>query len=313
MTCDDARQHLLDLQRDRLPTEIERELTLHLEACPACARARAEEEVLTELLERRLPLYPASAALKRRLRDLAATLRPSTTPAHPERSAAERRVAGGRSGRADLDTAPGSAPASRAPAPGPAPVAPRRWPRLLAPALAAAALVVAMSVALQRRADDDAAAIAALTREAVNDHLRVLQRERRVEIESGATHQVKPWFEGKLDFAPVVPSPVEPDMRLEGGSTGYFIDRKAAVVVYGLRSHVVTLLVFRADGLPWPSAKGFADERTPLRGALRGFQVFLWRSGELGYALVGDVDPAGLSGTAAKLAAQTSPPGRTAR
>jgi anti-sigma factor RsiW len=61
-------------------------------------------------------------------------------------------------------------------------------------------------------------------------------------------------------------------MRLEGGSVGYLIDRKAAVVVYRLRRHVVTLvtlLVFRGDGLA----------------------VFLWRAGELGYALVADVDP----------------------
>ncbi len=270
MTCDEARHHLLDLQRGRLSPELDRELRLHLEACPACARARVEEEVLTELLERRLPVYPASGALKRRL----ATLAPIAPPPAPV-----------------------------------VPLAPRRsWPRVLAPAIAAAALLVAIGVTLVQRAGHDAGALAALTSEAVNDHLRVLQRDRPVDVESGGTHEVKPWFEGKLDFAPSVPSPVEPDMRLLGGSIGYFIDRKAAIVVYGLRRHVVTLLVFRADGLPWPAAKGAADERAPLRSALRGFHVFLWRSGEIGYALVGDVDPAELSGIAAKLAAQTSPP-----
>ncbi len=271
MSCDEVRELLLDFQRGRLPAAVERELRLHLEACGACARARAEEDVLTELLERRLTRYPASAALKRRL----ATLVPAATQ------------------------------------PSPTSFAPRRqfW-RVASPALAAAALALAITITFVERSGHDGGALAALTSEAVNDHLRVLQRDRAVDVESGETHEVKPWFEGKLDFAPAVPSPVVPDMRLEGGSIGYFIDRKAAVVVYRLRRHLVTLLAFRADGLPGPAGKGVADERTPRRESQRGFEVFLWRSGELGYALVGDVDPVELSGIAAKLAAQTRSPGR---
>ena len=48
-------------------------------------------------------------------------------------------------------------------------------------------------------------------------------------------------FEGDADFP------------LKGGSLGYFRDRKAAVFVYARRLHSISLLVFRADGLPWPS------------------------------------------------------------
>ena len=43
-----------------------------------------------------------------------------------------------------------------------------------------------------------------LVTEAVNDHLRVLYAEHPVEIESGGIHQVKPWFSGRLDFAPAL-------------------------------------------------------------------------------------------------------------
>jgi anti-sigma factor RsiW len=164
--------------------------------------------------------------------------------------------------------------------------------------------VAAAAVLVDRSMAQDRGTLAALTGEAVSDHLRVLQRDRPVDVESTGTHQVKPWFEGKLDFAPSVPAPVEPDMRLEGASVGYFLDRKAAVVVYGLRRHVLTLLVFRADGLRWPGALA-QGERIPSRAALRGFHVFLWRSGGLAYALVGDADRAELAGIAAKLAAST--------
>ena len=266
MTCDEARQQLLDLQRGTLSAEREREVSLHVEACATCARVRDEEQVLTELLERRLPVYSASAALKRRVAELAADA--------PRPPAVLR-------------------PAAR-----------RRWTSL-APALAAAAVLAVVAGALFERAARPEGALAALAGEAINDHLRVLQRSAPVDIESGGTHQVKPWFEGKLDFAPAVPTPVEPEMRLQGGALGYFIDRPASVMVYGVRRHVVTLLVFRADGLAWPSARSAPEARTPVQADVRGFHVFLWRSGDLGYALVGDVEPTELRAIAAKLAAQT--------
>lgn len=266
MTCDEARRQLLDLQRGTLSAEREREVSLHLEACAACARVRDEEQVLTELLERRLPVHPASAALKRRVAELAAD---APRPATELRPAARRRRT------------------------------------VLAPALVAAAVVAAIAGVLLQRAGRPDGALAVFASEAVNDHLRVLQRSPPVDIESGGTHQVKPWFEGKLDFAPAVPAPVDPEMRLEGGALGYFVDRAAAVVVYGVRRHVVTLLVFRADGLAWPSARSAPEARTPVQADVRGFHVFLWRSGDLGYALVGDVEPTELRAIAAKLAAQT--------
>jgi anti-sigma factor RsiW len=297
MTCDEARLLLHDHQRGRLSPERERELANHLAGCAACARATEVEAALTEQLER-LPRYAAPASLKRRLARLAPAaapvpLRPMRerllAPAHTAAAALKRRLA------------------QRAPPP-PAQVL-RPWrQRLLAPALAVAtaAAAVVVTVAIVERTVSGAEPLAALTTEAVNDHLRVLQSEHPVEVLSGGTHEVKPWFEGKLDFAPAVPAPVPPDMRLEGGSVGYFLDRKAAVVVYGLRRHVVTMLVFSADGLRWPSGGAASlDGRTAYRSSSRGFHLILWRSGGLAYALVSDIDPAELSGIAARLAAET--------
>ncbi len=105
-------------------------------------------------------------------------------------------------------------------------------------------------------------------------------------IESGGIHQVRPWFAGRLDFAPVVAFEGDAEFPLKGGTVEYFLDRQAAVFVYGHRLHTISLFVFRADGLPWPGAG--------LRTAARGFSVVLWRAGDLGYALVSDVDPATL-------------------
>jgi len=141
-----------------------------------------------------------------------------------------------------------------------------------------------------------------MVEEAVNDHLRVVESTHPVEIESGGIHQVKPWFTGRLDFAPRVEFSGDADFPLVGGSVGYFHDRKAAVFHFRHRLHTITLLVFPADRLPWPS-RGLhplgplaVDEQRS-----RGFNVLIWREGELGYALVSDVNLADLEQLAPRL------------
>jgi anti-sigma factor RsiW len=136
--------------------------------------------------------------------------------------------------------------------------------------------------------------------ELVTDHLRVLAREHPVDVEGHGAHEVKPWFEGKLDFAPAVPSPDVPDLRLRGGAIGYVFERKAAVVLYSLRAHAVTLLVFRG---------GAASGHGVRRRTVRGFHVAAWQSGELSYALVSDVNPGELAELTARFVAESDPNG----
>lgn len=168
-----------------------------------------------------------------------------------------------------------------------------RWRPRLVPALAVAALVLVVTPALyyERAASRRAGERAGMVDEAVNDHLRLLSRQHPLDVESEGFHQVKPWFAGRLDFAPVVPFEGDADFPLKGGAIGYFRDRKAAVFVYARRLHPISLLVFRADGFVWP-ARGLPriGSVDVYATAERGFNVFLWRRGELGYALVSDVD-----------------------
>src|SRR3989442_14917780 len=67
MNCDDVRMTLRDYQEGRLPTAAQGEVRAHLEACPGCTHVDAVEQELTSALEHRLPQYPASLALKRRI------------------------------------------------------------------------------------------------------------------------------------------------------------------------------------------------------------------------------------------------------
>ncbi len=172
------------------------------------------------------------------------------------------------------------------------------------PALAAGLALFAGGVLLGRGVRPEAGGLDRLADEAVGDHLRVLVSSHPLDIESGGSHQVKPWFEGRLDFAPVVPSEGL-GMTLEGGAVGWFLDRRAAVLQYALRKHKVTLLAFRADGLAWPGGRAPSAEGEVQRTSLRGFHVFLWRAGGVGYALVSDADASEMGGIAARAAAAT--------
>jgi len=178
----------------------------------------------------------------------------------------------------------------------------RERPRLaiwLAPfvsACAAAALVVVVT-----RPPAPAGA-GALVNEAVNDHLRVVTSTHPIEIESGGIHQVKPWFTGKLEFAPRVTFSGDDEFPLVGGSLGYFVDRKAAVFQFKRRLHTITLLVFPAGGLGWPGGATTRVGRLEIsETSSRGFSVLLWRDEGLGYALVSDVNVHDLELLAAKI------------
>ena len=177
-----------------------------------------------------------------------------------------------------------------------------RWGRSFVPALAVAAgLLVTVPVYYQWDAGSREAA--RMVTEAVTDHLRILSSQHPLDIESGGMHQVKPWFQGRLDFAPVILFLGDAEFPLRGGAVGYYLERKAAVVVFTRRRHEISLFVFHAAGLPWPSTGRQSVGGAP--GTIttsRGFNVILWQTGELGYALVSDVDVAELSQLAAKLA-----------
>jgi len=163
--------------------------------------------------------------------------------------------------------------------------------------LAAALVVVAMRVSAPA-----GAGTAALVNEAVNDHLRVVTSTHPIEIESGGIHQVKPWFTGRLEFAPRVTFSGDDDFPLVGGSVGYFVDRKAAVFQFKRRLHAITLLVFPAGGLGWPSGATTHVGRLDVSETVaRGFSVLLWRDDGLGYALVSDLNVRELETLATKI------------
>jgi anti-sigma factor RsiW len=235
---------------------------------PDDTRAQAEDDLVEELLRTRLPRYSAPDALKAELVTQFSQAAESRLPRAPRRS--------------------------------------RKWLALgpaLGIALAAGALLFVRSRGLGSAGPEGGP----LVTEAVNDHLRLLYAERPVEIESGGIHQVKPWFTGRLDFAPSVAFDGNDEFSLQGGAVAYFIDRKAAMFLFKRRLHTISVFVFRADGLPWRTPTTPMGNRRAEVTSRRGFHVVLFREDELGYALVSDVAPAELLRLGAEIAGTPAP------
>jgi anti-sigma factor RsiW len=163
--------------------------------------------------------------------------------------------------------------AEAAPAPRPRP---RPWKPWAAAAVAVAVLGAAAVVARPPARNE-------LVAEAINDHLRLLDGERPLEVRSTDLHQVKPYFAGRVEFGPAIAFTGDDDFALEGGAVSRFLDAKAASLVFRRRQHKISLFIMPASDPGW-------DARRAVQvTSARGFTVLLWRRGDLGYALVSDL------------------------
>ncbi|HEY7889693.1 MAG TPA: anti-sigma factor [Steroidobacteraceae bacterium] len=119
----------------------------------------------------------------------------------------------------------------------------------------------------------------------VDDHVRALQPGHLLDVVSTNQHTVKPWFDGRLDFAPPVKDLAAAGFPLIGGRLDYVSGRNAAVLVYSRGKHLVELFV-------WPAA-GAATE--PARATRDGYNVLHWTADGMSLTAVSDVDPAGMA------------------
>ena len=274
--CRTTREQLHEAVRGRLAGPQRDEFTAHLETCTDCRQRFEREQALDQALERR-PRY----ALPERLREqLAATAATAAT-----RVSAATEVTSATSATTPIALAPARRRLGR-------------WAAMVVPGLAAALLAALLVRGLGGSRQP-------LVDEAINDHLRVLYAQHPIEIESGGIHQVKPWFAGKLDFAPVLEFSGDEEFPLEGGAIALFVDRKAATFIFKHRLHTASLFVFRGQDLKFPSSSERAiGSLSAASAASRGFNVLLWQDHGLGYALVSDMDPGALARLAAKLTAR---------
>ena len=301
MDCEEARQRMTEAKHGRLSSAARADLDGHVRSCDACQHEEAVDAVLSDALEKMTAEPPPSA------KNVGMGGAPASGPQLPP--ASSRVISGASSfGTFGLGSAPfarghGQVVRKVSDADRSARDNPRRRLFLGFLAIMGLAVIVATFPRGYERADS-------MVNEAVNDHVRVRAASHPVEVPGVNAEAVGSELAKKLDFAPIGVFEGDSDLALAGGSLAYFIDRKAAAFVYqkpeahegtatpappasfaapANGSHSMTLFVFRAEGLPWRND----GQRSTL--SARGFNVVLFRRGDLGYAAVSDVNEATLT------------------
>lgn len=113
----------------------------------------------------------------------------------------------------------------------------------------------------------------------VDAHLRSLQPGHLTDVESSDRHTVKPWFAGRLDFAPPVEDFANQGFPLMGGRLDVVEARTVAALVYGRRKHIINVFITKAEpGITWNGS-----------GAEQGYHWLAWQDGEFSFFAVSDV------------------------
>lgn len=240
MTCDDSRSVLHAYLDGELEAPRAAEFKKHLEGCAACTRALESQESLRSSIQRAKLSEPLPSGLESKIRR---QLPESPAPAH--------------------------ARAKKIPV--------LRW-------LAAAAVLVLVAGASwrygQKSREKVNAAVAAGAAEIVDAHIRALQPGHLTDVSSTDQHTVKPWFDGKVPFAPPVRDFADQGFPLVGGRLDVFQGQTVAAVVYGRRKHFVSVFIWLEPG---PEAEEFT-------GAQNGYQWISWKQTGLRFCAVSDAN-----------------------
>jgi mycothiol system anti-sigma-R factor len=124
----------------------------------------------------------------------------------------------------------------------------------------------------------------ALAAQIVDAHLRSLEPGHLTDVISTDQHTVKPWFDGKLDFAPPVQDFAADGFPLTGGRLDVVGGRTVAALVYGRRKHFVNVFI-------WPSS---SPDAPPSSGAQQGYHWITWQKNGMAYWAVSDTAAADL-------------------
>ncbi len=248
MECDEARD-LLDAYADNaLELAEAARLNRHLQGCAAC---RAELDAIRGLghaLRAQAPYHRAPDALRQRVRAALPQVAAAPLPARPARR-------GGRAGGWAVQA----------------------WANLGMAVVAACALALAAGLWLQRPT-----AQGLLAQQIVASHVRALLSGRPVDVISTDEHTVKPWFNGRLDYAPPVVDLAPQGFALLGGRVDYVDARRVAVLIYRAGGHPIDLYLFpTTDAAVAPQTR--SDD---------GYALATWVAGGMRYWAITDAEPA---------------------
>jgi anti-sigma factor RsiW len=246
MNCQEIQPLLHAYSDGELDAARSLEIEKHIHTCPECRQAYRNQSVLKNAITSSAPYYKAPASLR-----------------HGILTAAS------------LQTAAGE------------PAKPRarhwQWNNLTAGIAMAACLLFGFFIALefQQHSTDGGQLIGELT----SSHIRSLLADHLIDVVSTDQHTVKPWFDGKLDFAPPVNDLAAQGYPLAGGRLDYINGRTVAVLIYKKQKHFINLYI-------WPST---GSEETLQFGNDNGYHLVNWTHSGMTFWAVSDVNPKDLA------------------
>ena len=115
----------------------------------------------------------------------------------------------------------------------------------------------------------------------VASHVRSLLAAHLVDVVSSDQHTVKPWFDGKIDFAPEVRDLSANGFPLAGGRLDYLDGKTVVALVYQRHKHPINLFITPAST---------NRDTSPTVTSRRGYNVFSWTRGGMNYWAVSDLN-----------------------
>jgi mycothiol system anti-sigma-R factor len=229
----------------------------HLRECSGCDRAYKEHQALVRAISAAAPYHKSPAELRERIQSSLrqATAEPSTRRvvlhSHPQviRKQAKSLVT-----FVEM---------------------PWNWLGLAAAVILAAILGWNFAPVLRR---PDAEQF--LATQLIASHVRSLMVNHLTDVASSDQHTVKPWFDGKLDFAPSVADLASDGFPLVGGRLDYLDKRPIAALVYQRRKHFINVFIWPVDSAATASTEAMTRQ---------GYQLLHWVDSDLNYWAVSDV------------------------
>ena len=244
MECQEARDLLGAYADNELGLAEAARLNRHLQSCAACRAELAALHALGRTLRAHVAYHRAPPALRARI---TATLpSPQTQPL-----------------RGEARQASGWGLAA--------------WATAGTGAVAVGALALAAALWLQRPAPPPTSPM----QEIVASHVRALLSGHPIDVVSTDQHTVKPWFNGRLDYAPPVLDLTAQGFALAGGRVDYVGGRQVAVLTYHYRKHPIDLYVLPAD---------VASTSTPSQQQA-GYALASWPAGSMRCWAITDAAP----------------------
>ena len=113
-------------------------------------------------------------------------------------------------------------------------------------------------------------------------HVRSLLQDSTIQVVSSDMHTVRPWFNGKVEFAPPVKDLAADGFPLVGGRLDYVDGHRVATLVYRHGLHTISVFV-------WPETAESASRKPSPQ--VEGLNVLSWTKDGMVWWAVSDMEP----------------------